>query len=113
MDNEIRYEPKFVSPFLYTFTLKIPICVFVFAKMLESLGHLVDNVEHGLGTYKLVRITTSAVPLASGLGIFSKGNIITDAIVDINQDLFTSLTRVNANHIRNNLNCNVQLSKWT
>jgi len=31
MDNEIRYEPKFVNPFLYTFTLEILICVFVFA----------------------------------------------------------------------------------
>ena len=62
----------------------------------DSLDHVVQSMEVGLCTHKLMHIFKCDAPLVGGLDMFCNINKITYAILDMNQDLVTSLTKVNA-----------------
>ena len=68
----------------------------------SSLDNLVEIIEVGLGNHRLMHISKRVAPLVGGWDMFCKSNNITDAISEINQDLFTSLTKVSADCIRKN-----------
>ncbi|MFM7980804.1 MAG: hypothetical protein ACKPKO_15940 [Candidatus Fonsibacter sp.] len=56
---------------------------------------MVQSVQYGLGTHRLMHISKCVAPLVGGWDIFSKINQITYAILEMHQDLLTSLTKVN------------------
>ena len=67
-----------------------------------SLDHLVQSIEVGLGTHRLMQISKGVAPLVGGLDIFCQSNKIPYAILEMNQDLLTSLTKVDASGIWEN-----------
>jgi len=78
-----------------------------------SLDDVVACMAQGLGTAKLLKVSQGQAAVVHGWDIFSKGNKMTDTILELNQDLLSTLNKLNPSGIWKKLSCRMLWRSWT